>query len=78
MPCTRQRVFEACERIALEDSKLSVRLLHDEPGYADPTNWASPCGSGSVPGPSSLLEAHPRGAVSERGQELALQMWTLA
>ena len=74
MPWTNQECFEACERIAVEVGNVSVRSLDEELGRADRANWATPCGSGSVPGPSSLSEAYPRGAVSVRGHELALQM----
>ena len=74
MPWTSQRPFEACERIAVEVGNLGVRSLHEVLGQADPASEATPCGSGSVPGPSSLSEAYPRAAVSERGQQLALQI----
>ncbi|MDE0101108.1 MAG: hypothetical protein OXN89_01895 [Bryobacterales bacterium] len=74
MPWASQRPFEAYERIAVEVGNLSVRSLHEKPGQADPASWATPGGFGSVPGPSSLSEAYPCGAVSARGQDLALQM----
>ncbi|MDE0131238.1 MAG: DNA-binding protein [bacterium] len=75
----KPEIFEACERIAEEGGKLTVRSLRDELGR----------GSFSELGPAlrewkrSRAEQPPGGtptpdAVSERGRELALQLWTLA